>query len=62
MSLAQGVVRLYPWGWGLFIVFWDHSGSDTSCFKNCATVLVVRLYVWIHDKVTPHVMTHALHG
>ena len=29
---------------------------DESCFKKRATVLVVRLYMRTHDKVTPHYM------
>jgi hypothetical protein len=42
-----GVVRFGVSSRVLFIVSWDHPQRDTSCFNNCATILLVWLYVWI---------------
>ena len=55
-ELALRTCEALPLGWGLFIVFWDHSGGDTSCFEMRETILLFRLYVRIRDKVTPHYM------
>ena len=46
-ELALRTCEAIPLGWGLFIVFWDHSSDDTSCFGMRETVLVFRLYIGI---------------